>query len=600
MFYICRTYNTDKMYKQLQETYRNELKIIIRKYNTISLFRLIVAVLFLVNAYLAIDEYQNYHFYIGILLVAIFIAVMRFHKAVDTKRKLTQNLLKINTTELEYLKENKLPFENGSEYVDFKHEYAYDLDIFGNDSLFQHLNRTATFIGKKTLAKQLLNQQSQEQILQNQEAVQELAQDLTWRQDFEAHAKLSSDSEKLYLKLKTWSNAPSAPIGKFMQVLTFVTPLLFVASLATYYFTNAYVFLSISSFIFVFNLGILGNFIKRIMIENANSESIDKTLLHYSSLLSKMEKSSFKAPYLIHLQKQLVVNNENTSVKIKKLSELFARLDSIGNLVTTPVFNGTFLFHVHTLKALIDWKKKNGNQLMKAIEIMGEIEMLNSLANFAYNNPEYAFPKLNDSFQIQFTNLSHPLLNKKSRVGNDVDFTKEHFIILTGSNMSGKSTFLRSLGINMVLAGTGAPVCANSANVHPLKVLVSMRLSDSLSDSTSYFFAEIKRLKQIMESLQDERSFVLLDEILRGTNSDDKRNGTIEVIKKMIAKNAIGAIATHDIEVCLTTNEYPNQLINKSFEVAIVDNELYFDYKLRDGICQNKSATFIMQKWGVI
>lgn len=588
------------MYKELQHNYRSTLKLINRKYNTISLFRLVVAVLFLVNAYLAIDHYQTYHFYIGVLLIAVFIAVMRFHKAVDTKRRLMQHLVQINTTELEYLTENKLPFEHGAEYIDFKHEYAYDLDVFGADSLFQHLNRTATFIGKKTLANQLLSQQSQEQIRANQAAIQELAADLTWRQDFEAHAKLSSDSEKIFNKLKMWSTAPSAPIGKFMHLLTYVTPLLFVGALTTYFITKEYVFLSISSFIFVFNLGILGNFFKRIMLENANSESIDKALLHYSSLLTKIEKSTFKAPHLVHLREQLLLNNQKTSVKIKKLSELFARLDSIGNLVTTPVFNGTFLFHVHTLKALVDWKKKNGSQLMKAIEIMGEVEMLNSLANFAYNNPNYSFPKLNDSYQIQFTDLSHPLLNKKSRVGNDVDFSKENFIILTGSNMSGKSTFLRSLGINMVLAGTGAPVCAAEANVHPLKVLVSMRLSDSLSDSTSYFFAEIKRLKQIMDRLENERSFVLLDEILRGTNSDDKRNGTIEVIKKMINKHAIGAIATHDTEVCLTTNEFPTQLVNKSFEVAIVDNELYFDYKLRDGICQNKSATFIMKKWGVI
>lgn len=588
------------MYNQLQQEYTSQLKVIKRKYNTISLFRLSVAVLFLVNAYLAIDDYHTYHFYTGFLLIAVFIAVMRFHKAVDTKRKLTQNLLNINKTEAEYLNANKLPFENGAEHIDFKHEYAYDLDIFGNDSLFQHLNRTATFIGKKTLALQLLSQKSHEEILENQEAIQELAKDLTWRQDFAAHAQLSSDSEKIYHKLKTWSTAPSAPIGKFMQVLTYVTPVLFAAAIATYFITDQYVYLSISSFIFVFNLGLLGNFIKRIMIENANSESIDKALLHYSSLLTKIEKSDFTSSRLKHLQNQLLLNNEKTSLKIKKLSELFASLDSIGNLVTTPVFNGAFLFHVHTLKALIDWKKKNGSQLMMAIDIMGEVEMLNSIANFAYNNPEYAFPKLNNNYAITFTDLSHPLLNKENRIGNDIDFSKENFIILTGSNMSGKSTFLRSLGINMVLAGTGAPVCAAAANVQPLKVLVSMRLSDSLSDSTSYFFAEIKRLKQIMDSLQGERCFVLLDEILRGTNSDDKRNGTIEVIKKMVNKQVIGAIATHDTEVCLTTKEYPNQLTNKSFEATIVDNELYFDYKLRDGVCQNKSATFLMKKLGVI
>jgi len=166
--------------------------------------------------------------------------------------------------------------------------------------------------------------------------------------------------------------------------------------------------------------------------------------------------------------------------------------------------------------------------------------------------------------------------------------------------MSGKSTFLRTLGVNMILAGSGAPVCASAASIHPLRVIVSMRLSDSLTDSESYFFAEVKRLKFLMDTLDNQQCFVLLDEILRGTNSDDKRNGTIEVIKKIISKNGIGIVATHDLEVCNTTNEYPNQLSNKCFEVEIIKDELVFDYKLRAGICQNKSATFLMKKIGVI
>ena len=232
--------------------------------------------------------------------------------------------------------------------------------------------------------------------------------------------------------------------------------------------------------------------------------------------------------------------------------------------------------------------------------VIGEFEMLNSLANFSFNNPDFAFPELNEEYKIAFESLSHPLLNPKTRVGNTIAFQPQSFIILTGSNMSGKSTFLRSLGVNMVLAGMGAPVCATQANVHPLPVLVSMRLSDSLSDSESYFFAEIKRLKQIMDGLDESPAFVLLDEILRGTNSDDKRSGTIEVVKKVIAKKAIGAIATHDIEVCLTTNEFPQVLTNKCFEVEIKNDELHFDYQLREGICQNKSATFLMKKMGVI
>jgi DNA mismatch repair ATPase MutS len=166
--------------------------------------------------------------------------------------------------------------------------------------------------------------------------------------------------------------------------------------------------------------------------------------------------------------------------------------------------------------------------------------------------------------------------------------------------MSGKSTFLRTLGINMVLANAGSSICASSARFQPMDILVSMRLSDSLSDSESYFFAEVKRLQEIMQELEKKRCFILLDEILRGTNSDDKRTGTIEVLKNVIARKATGAIATHDLEVCQTTFEYPDLLTNKCFEVEILNDELHFDYRLREGICKNKSATFLMKKMGII
>ena len=335
-------------------------------------------------------------------------------------------------------------------------------------------------------------------------------------------------------------------------------------------------------------------------MEIAQSESINTIISQYSLLVQKIENENFQSEKLITLQQKLHFQNQKASVHLQHLAELFSRMESVGNFVTATLFNGTFLFNVHVLKSMIAWKKQHASVLEEWLEVIGEFEMLNSLANFAYNNPEFVYPTLNSNYEISFSNLSHPLLNPLTRVGNEVQFQPQSFMILTGSNMSGKSTFLRSLGINMVLSGMGSPVCAIQANVHPLPVLVSMRLSDSLSDSESYFFAEIKRLKQIMDELEANPAFVLLDEILRGTNSDDKRNGTIEVVKKVIAKKAIGAIATHDIEVCLTTNQYPDILTNKCFEVEINNDELHFDYKLRDGICKNKSATFLMKKMGVI
>jgi DNA mismatch repair ATPase MutS len=525
---------------------------------------------------------------------------MRFHSKLSFQKHILIALIEINDNEISYLERKKIPFENGQEFNDFHHPYAYDLDIFGEHSLFQNLNRTATFIGKKTLAKQLLTLLPNEEILKNHKAIKELSEKLDWRQEFFAFAKISQDTKSSYETLLKWSKFESTPLSKATVLISFISPILFFGVFIAYLVTSKPVFVSYLAYLFVFNLAFMGRFLRRIQIEIANAENVDKIINQYSLLVQKIETESFESEKLIDLQQKLTFKKENASVHLKQLAVLFSKMDSIGNFVTALVFNGTFLFNLHVLKSLIQWKKDHAEALENWLEVIGEFEMLNSLANLSYNNPEFVFPVLNTNFEIDFANLSHPLLNEETRVGNEVSFHPQSFMILTGSNMSGKSTFLRSLGINMVLSGMGSAVCASNANVHPLPVLVSMRLSDSLSDSESYFFAEIKRLKQIMDELEGRPAFVLLDEILRGTNSDDKRNGTIEVVKKVIGKKAIGAIATHDIEVCLTTNDFPNTLINKCFEVEIQNDELHFDYKLRDGICKNRSATFLMKKMGVI
>ncbi|MES2576579.1 MAG: DNA mismatch repair protein [Bacteroidota bacterium] len=589
-----------EIYKVKKEAFSAVLNGINKKYNSISILRLLAIVFFLVSMYYYIKNSEIIFIVLSVLLFGLFVFLMRIHTKLLFRKQVNKALLEINQNEISYLERNKIPFENGQEFNDFHHPYAYDLDIFGEHSLFQNLNRTATYIGKKTLANQLLTLLPNDEIVRNHKAVKELSEKLDWRQEFLAFAKISNDSQSNYETLLKWSVFNSSPLSKISVFISYFSPLLFLGVLIVYLVTSNIIFASVLSYLFVFNLIVLGRFIKRIQIEIANSTNIDKTIHQYSLLLQKIEEESFQSKKLIDLQQKLTFKKENASVHFKQLADLFSRMDSISNLVTAVVFNGTFLFNLHVLKSLIQWKNDHRAALEDWLEVIGEFEMLNSLANLSYNNPEFVYPTLNTNFEIDFTDLSHPLLNEKTRIGNDVCFQPQSFMILTGSNMSGKSTFLRSLGINMVLSGMGSPVCASQANVHPLPVLVSMRLSDSLSDSESYFFAEIKRLKQIMDELEDRPAFVLLDEILRGTNSDDKRNGTIEVVKKVIGKKAVGAIATHDIEVCLTTNEYPNILTNKCFEVEIINNELHFDYKLRDGICKNRSATFLMKKMGVI
>lgn len=589
-----------EIYKVKKEGFLAILNKINKKYNSISILRLLAIVFFLASMYYYIKNSKIVFIVLSVFLFGLFVFLMRIHSKLLFQKQVNKALLDINENEISYLERNKIPFENGQEFNDFHHPYAYDLDIFGEHSLFQNLNRTATFIGKKTLANQLLSLQPNDKIKKNHQAVQELSNMIDWRQEFLAFAKVGNDSQSNYETLLKWSTYNSTPLSKTSVFIKNFSSLLFLVVLIAYMVTSNPVFAAVLSYLFVLNLIILGRFTKRILRETANSTAIDKTIHQYSLLLQKIEDAPFQSEKLIYLQQKLKFKKEKASTHLKQLANLFSKMDSISNLITAVLFNGTFLFNLHVLKSLIQWRNDHSQALENWLEVIGEFEMLNSLANFSYNNPEFVYPTLNTNFQIDFTDLSHPLLNEKTRIGNDLCFQPQSFMILTGSNMSGKSTFLRSLGINMVLTGMGSPVCASQANVHPLPVLVSMRLSDSLSDSESYFFAEIKRLKQIMDELENRPAFVLLDEILRGTNSDDKRNGTIEVVKKVIGKKAIGAIATHDIEVCLTRNDYPNILTNKCFEVEIVNNELYFDYKLRDGICKNRSATFLMKKMGVI
>ncbi|TRX16343.1 MutS-related protein [Flavobacterium franklandianum] len=581
-------------------TYSQELTKTKTQYNTISLLRLASILLFLILGYYYIKESNMLLLVLAISFLVAFFLLMRWHSKLLFQIKMMEALRSINSNEKDYLENNQLPFENGEEFIDFQHPYGYDLDIFGNHSLFQNYNRTATYIGKKTLAHQCVHLLSNEEIMRNQQAIMELADKLDWRQEFLALAKISQDTKQAYETVLKWSTHNSTPLSKVSVGISIISPFLFLGFALSYWITSNVIYLNFLSFVFVFNLGFLGRYMKRMQVEIAHSSNIDTIISDYGLLLQKIENEDFKADKLIHLQKQLTYQKEKASVHLKQLASLFSSMDTIQNLITGVIFNGTFLFNLQIFKALIVWKNQHAAVLENWLVVIGEFEMLNSLANVSYNNPDFVFPVLNDHYEISFSNLSHPLLAKKSRVGNDIDFQPQSFMILTGSNMSGKSTFLRSLGINMVLTGMGAAVCATKAKVHPIPVLVSMRLADSLSDSESYFFAEIKRLKQIMDELDHQPAFVLLDEILRGTNSDDKRNGTIEVIKKVIANKAIGAIATHDIEVCLTTNEFPDILINKCFEVEIRNNDLHFDFVLRDGICKNKSATFLMRKMGVI
>lgn len=567
---------------------------------------LVVTVRLLLGAAIGLMLYlyfkQDYWIYaaLGLFGVIAFIYLIKLHGKHSFDKKQLEALVRVNQDEIDFLTVEKLPFDMGLNYLEPNHFYAHDLDIFGPKSLYQHLNRTHLKSGADKLSNYLLNLPETQEIQNRQTAINELSQKLDWRQQYTASCITTNEKEETLSSLLNWAKKDLTKPGNAIRIAAFVLPIALFVSIALNYFVPDAIFGSFIKPLIITNLLVAFSQAKSIKNELIHSDSIKNTLKSYSLLIEQIEQETFESDKLTSLQADLIQEKEKVSLSIKKLAKIYAELENINNPFGAALLNALVLYHVHAFHKLKVWKQQFAHQIPIWMNVLGEFEALNSLANFSFNNPNFIFPNLNTEEKIEFKELGHPLINEQGRIANDIHYNGFRFIILTGSNMSGKSTFLRSLGINMVLAQAGAPVCAAEATVHPMPILVSMRVSDSLGEGESFFFAEVKRLKQIMETAQKETSFVLLDEILRGTNSDDKRTGTVEVIKSILAKNAYGAIATHDLKVCDTTSEYPLQLTKKCFEVEIENNELVFDYQLRDGICKNKSATFLMKKMGVI
>jgi hypothetical protein len=571
-----------------------------RRYNLISNLRGLVAVLFLVCLWFLIREGPGLLWVPLLVLVAAFVVLMRIHDRIAWRMEFQRTLVKINEDEVAHLRDRKRPYPDGSEFIDHTHAYSFDLDIFGPSSLYQHLNRTATFGGGVALARTLKQRLADREIPVVQEAVKEIAGRVGFRQEVYALARMAKDSREDHQGLIAWAGRQKEKLSWLVDGLSYIGPAALIACLLMYSVGNDPAYLNAAGMIFLFNLLVFVRQVKRIKAEMTQGDAMHRTIKAYARVLERIEQEEFSSAHLKQLHHQLLGSAQPVSAHVRRLSQLLANMDSMHSGIGAILFNGTLLFHVHNLRALLKWRSEHAGHIPVWLEVMAGMESLASLGNFAHNEPVIAWPELNFEYKVIFKDAGHPLIDPAVRVTNDIAFDAHRFVILSGSNMSGKSTFLRTLGVNMVLAGAGAPVCASHANIHPLDVLVSMRSSDSLDEGESYFFAEVKRLSGIMKRLDHEVCFVLLDEILRGTNSDDKRNGTIEVIRKLVAKKAVGMIATHDLEVCATTEEFPGLLANKCFEVQVVNDALHFDHLLRDGVSQNRSATFLMKKMGVI
>jgi ABC-type multidrug transport system fused ATPase/permease subunit len=587
-------------YQSLLSGYTKEAEKLATQLGWFSFLRLLFFCGFIFLGYKAFQAGDRLMILATISALAIFLLFIRVYDRLQRKAVFYKELARLNQNEIDFLNGIPSVYPDGKEYTDTHHPYSYDLDMFGPGALFPYLNRTSTAFGKHALAQSLLHPDTRA-IKDRQVAIAELHDKLGFRQHLQAHGALLDTKEKELKQLKAWLTSPGGFSNAVLYRVLFIFPIATIGSLIYYFVSENETWLNAFYYLFVVNLVVAAAFAKKISAHLSVSTSVTSILQQFAGQLQQIETTTFRSPLLIKLQDGLKTGEQEASVAIARLGSLFNYLETIINLVVSLLLNGLFLFHVHILYALEKWKRDKANRVIPWLEILGEVEALNSFANLSYNNSSFCIPTISESEILVADDMGHPLIRGEKRINNSISFEAHRFVVLTGSNMSGKSTFLRTLGINLVLARAGSSVCAKRFIIYPFDVHVSMRITDSLQDSESFFYAELKRLQGIIQQLQvGDKTFIILDEILRGTNSNDKHNGTIGLIRKLVSANACGIIATHDLTVSKLEAENSGYINNMCFESEIINDELVFDYKLKEGVCTKLSASFLMRKMGVI
>ncbi|MET0392723.1 MAG: DNA mismatch repair protein MutS [Chitinophagaceae bacterium] len=589
-------------YQSLLAQYTNKANTLNRQLRWLSFVRLVLFAGFIFLGYKAMRTGNHALTAASLASFLAFFIVLRFYDRLQQQVAFYKALVRINGNEIAWLsgEGEKISPITGSEHIDPHHPYSYDLDIFGSGGLLPYLNRTSTAFGQQALARALL-QPDKNRISDRQEAVKELAPELEFRQHLQAHGLIQETKEKELQQLKAWVSSPPVFPNKAFYYFLMIFPLATLSALVYYFFSEEGKALNLFLILFTLNLAIAFSFSRKIAAHLSVSTSVNKVLQQFASQLKLLESHSFSAGLLKQIQAELQAGGAPAWRSIARLASLFNYLETVINLLVSVLLNGFFLFHIHILFALEKWKQQHGHRVMHWLHLLGEAEALASLGNLSYNNPLFCFPQLRETPSLAAVDMGHPLIRPGKRIANSISFDEHPFVILTGSNMSGKSTFLRTLGINLVLANAGSAVCATQFHFYPFEVQVSMRISDSLQDSESFFYAELKRLQHIIRELEaGKQVFVILDEILRGTNSNDKHSGTIGLIRNLVAARACGIIATHDLTVSRLAGAYPAQISNKCFESQIVQDELLFNYRLEEGVCTTLSASFLMKKMGII
>lgn len=585
----------EQTYKERKEAFKIEADNLAKTEKRLSFFRLICFLVFLA---LIILLFQI-HWIAGVIgiYVAFFLfrLIIKKHEQTAYAHTIANALHAINSNELDVLKGDFLQYDEGLEFQDIMHRYTSDLDIFGQGSLFQHVTRCQSYFGKTALASFFQGKNPREEIQDYQLAIKEFEPMIEWRQRFQAISQVGMKEDQIDSSFLQWLQK-DAEI-EFKPVFFFIIPLLTISLLVVFV-----KFLPWMSYLLAFvpaGIFALRNAEKINEFESGSSKHAD-ALKAYAKAFEWIQDKQFASQKNSDVQNLLIQDGVGASSKIKKLSFILHQLDMRYNFFGL-VINVLFPWDYYYSYRLQSWKNEHKVSGKVWFEALGEFEAISSLATLAYNNPEWTYPTLTENKEFNAAEIGHPLIHKSKRIANDFhSATQNHIKIVTGSNMGGKSTFLRTMGLNIVLANCGSKVCAKDLSLPHLNVYTSMRTLDALNENTSSFYAELKRLKTVLDAVDDsDNVFFLLDEILKGTNSNDRHTGAKALIKGLLKKNGAGLISTHDLELGNLANDHPDQLENVCFEVDIKDDQLFFDYKLKKGVSKSFNATHLMRSMGI-
>ena len=591
--------NIQNIYQERASEFAKLAETLQSKYNYYSIVRLLT---FFAGIFLAIFLFNKWNVWIGLLFLFIFFfCFVRFifwHLAIAERAKHLRYLATINEEELDVLNHQYHHFDSGAAFVDVAHPYTVDLDIFGDYSIFQYLNRCATSIGRSQLAKYLSQITSKAEILERQAAIEELKSQLDWRQNLQAYGRETVDNPEHLRLLRLWlADEPFVSTNKWLvAALSFVPIWMIVGTGLSIYWLSWKVFI-----FFVILPGIiLSRNATKVNETHLRTTHAAQMLSSYSKLIQHLEPHTFQSKKLINLQKHFSTSTSKASKTINQLSYIISQLNVRYNIFAIiPNLGG--LWELQWVYRLEKWKTANKEALPNWFAALQEFEAISSLSTAYYNNADWNFPIIEEKENLEGIALGHPLIHHSKRITNDfITPTQAHIKLVTGSNMAGKSTFLRTVGINIVLAMAGAPVCATSFRLPILQVYTSMRTQDALHESTSSFYAELKRLKVIIQAVEQEQNiYFLMDEILKGTNSKDRHTGSRALIQQMIKSKGAGIIATHDLELGNMESTSEGAIENLCMEVKVENGNLRFDYKIEKGVSKSFNATILMKEMGI-